>query len=286
MAQIWPSAARAWTQARAQVDFPEADTATVTMHFMEAPSLPWLDAQPSFHAKRAAGKRGRALAWKIGPSEDRSKRSAHDPTHTGKAHAQYHPKLCIAEREQAGDPGGVVTQWLASLTAGFWTKKPSCSGIAGLGAALVYCAYAMWRHDWVMPIDNVTLLIHEAGHPALGILSDRLMVYGGTIFQLLFPCLFCRHFLKEDNALGFVFGLGWLSTALHAMGVYVADARAQALPLVGSGDRIHDWADILGRWGLLAWDGKLGGLLGLLSWFALGAALLLLWNLWRAPRAE
>ena len=179
-----------------------------------------------------------------------------------------------------------MTKWRAAMLAAFWTKKPARSGIVGMAAVLTYFAYALWFYNWVTPIDQLSLLIHEAGHPVIGIFSDRLMVYGGTLFQLLFPALFCQHFLKDDNALGFAFGLGWLSTSVHAMGVYLADARAQVLPLVGNGDRIHDWNDILNRWGLLAWDLKLGGLINALSWLVLFSAFFLIWNLWRARKDD
>lgn len=147
---------------------------------------------------------------------------------------------------------------------------------------LAYFSYAMWAHNWVLVVDHATLALHEAGHPALGLVSERLMVYGGSFFQLLFPALVCRHFIKQGQAIGLAFGLGWLSTAVHSMGVYIADARAQALPLVGNGHRLHDWTEILGRWGLMAWDERLGGLAAAMSWAIMGMALLLLWRLWRS----
>jgi hypothetical protein len=39
--------------------------------------------------------------------------------------------------------------------------------------------------------------------------------------------------------------------------VYIRDARLQALPLVGGGE--HDWAWLLGNWGLLQRDQLIGG---------------------------
>lgn len=174
------------------------------------------------------------------------------------------------------------------MSAGHWEGRPSKAGAWAMGLALAYMGWAMWAHNWVTPLDQASLAFHEAGHPAIGILSERLMVYGGSIFQLLFPLLVCHHFKKRGEALGFVFGLGWLSTALHSMGVYIADARAQALPLVGNGDRLHDWAEILGRWGLLEWDKALGSLAAGASWIALLAAAWLLRGLWPegGPRAR
>ncbi|MNG33104.1 hypothetical protein D3C84_1192700 [compost metagenome] len=53
----------------------------------------------------------------------------------------------------------------------------------------------------------------------------------------------------------------------------MADARRQELPLVGGGD--HDWAYILGNWGLLSWDTTLA------MWLRALAVGLMAWVLWR-----
>jgi hypothetical protein len=45
--------------------------------------------------------------------------------------------------------------------------------------------------------------------------------------------------------------------------VYVRDARAQELPLVGGGE--HDWAFLLGHFGLLARDQGIGQTIHLLG---------------------
>lgn len=53
--------------------------------------------------------------------------------------------------------------------------------------------------------------------------------------------------------------------------VYVADARSQALPLVGGGE--HDWAYLLGRAGWLAKDQDLARTIHFL-----GVVLLVVWG--------
>ena len=62
---------------------------------------------------------------------------------------------------------------------------------------------------------------------------------------------------NESNALS-----TWADALANVDGV-VADARVQVLPLVGGGD--HDWTEILSRWGLLASDVRLAGLLRLVA---------------------
>lgn len=179
-----------------------------------------------------------------------------------------------------------VSNFVAFWSAGGWTKLPG-NGASGLVAGLIIAiAYAMWTWQWVPLLSTATLLIHEAGHVIIGaLMGERMMVYGGTIFQLLFPVVFCVYFARGGDALGFCFSVAWESTAIHAMGVYVADARTQGLPLVGNGERLHDWAKILGRWGLLTWDHALGRLCCGAAWLALFSCAVLLFDLWRANQA-
>jgi hypothetical protein len=51
--------------------------------------------------------------------------------------------------------------------------------------------------------DNETLLFHEAGHPAVGLFSQRLEVYGGTPGQLTFPVVLGVSFWRKGNAISF-----------------------------------------------------------------------------------
>jgi len=79
-------------------------------------------------------------------------------------------------------------------------------------------------------LDSANLAIHEAGHPIVGLLGGRLMVYGGTLFQLLFPALVAFHFLRRGGAVGLAFGLVWLGENLLNVMRYMADARAHLQP--------------------------------------------------------
>ena len=67
---------------------------------------------------------------------------------------------------------------------------------------------------------------------------------------------------------------------MHNVGIYMADARAKILPLVGGldPDDSHDWAEILWRWGLLKYDTAMGKMLMLAAW------VLLIWAMWRCYR--
>jgi hypothetical protein len=146
-------------------------------------------------------------------------------------------------------------------------------------AALCLGFHAFSEQGWVPILDSFNLALHEAGHPLVGLFSERLMVYGGTLFQLGFPLAVAWHFHRREHAVGVAVSLVWLGENLLNVARYMADARTQALPLVGGGD--HDWTEILSRWGWLAADTRLAGLLRLLATLVIVAACVWLWRRWR-----
>ena len=78
--------------------------------------------------------------------------------------------------------------------------------------------------------------MHEGGHNLFGWFGPTLGLWGGTLLQWLVPFLLAAYFFTERQTTGFVFCLffffeNWLYTA-----TYMADARAQVLPLVTTGD--------------------------------------------------
>ena len=128
-------------------------------------------------------------------------------------------------------------------------------------AVTVLAVYLLWQHlatadQWVFLLDHANLAIHEAGHPIVRIFSNRWEVYGGTIFQLLFPLLFVHHFWRHRQTVGFAASGLWLGESLLNVARYMKDARAQQLPLVGGGQ--HDWAEIFSRWNVLGSDVQIG----------------------------
>lgn len=135
--------------------------------------------------------------------------------------------------------------------------------------ALVIGAFAV-STGWVPLLDSANLAFHEAGHPLVGLFSERLTVYGGTLFQLLFPLLAAVHFRRRRQAAGFALAIVWLGENLHNVARYMADARAQELPLVGNGD--HDWTEIFSRWHVLHLDTRIAGITHLLGWILMAGA--------------
>lgn len=116
---------------------------------------------------------------------------------------------------------------------------------------------------WIPVLDSANLAFHEAGHPLFWLLNSRLGVYGGTLGQLALPLLVAASFWRRGDAFATSFALLWLFQNFFNIARYMADARAQMLPLVG-GD--HDWTEIFTRWQVLHLDTRLAALVSLLGW--------------------
>jgi hypothetical protein len=101
-------------------------------------------------------------------------------------------------------------------------------------------------------LDSIDLAIHESGHLLFSPFGETLGFLGGTLFQLLLPAAFVGYFLRRDDRFAAAVSLWWVAQNCWNISVYVADARAQELPLVGGGE--HDWAYLLDRAGWLAHD--------------------------------
>ncbi|PWB59599.1 MAG: hypothetical protein C3F16_11855 [Betaproteobacteria bacterium] len=159
--------------------------------------------------------------------------------------------------------------------------------LPSLVAVMAFAAISLGFHasmGWVPLLDSANLALHEAGHPLVGILSNRLAVYGGTLFQLAFPVAVALHFHRRDHAVGAAAGAVWLGENLLNVARYMADARVQQLPLVGGGD--HDWAEIFTRWHLINADTKVAGLTRILAVGLMAWAVWWLYRRWQLARGR
>src|SRR5438034_8875264 len=87
--------------------------------------------------------------------------------------------------------------------------------------------------------------------------------------QLLMPSLVVWYFTRRGDRHAATVALWWVAQNLWNISVYVKDARAEELPLVGGGE--HDWNYLLGEAGLLEQDQLVGDAV------RLAGALLSLW---------
>ena len=156
---------------------------------------------------------------------------------------------------------------------------PALAAVAAF-AFICLAFHAFGEQGWVPLLDSANLALHEAGHPLTGILSNRLSVYGGTLFQLAFPVAVIVHFHRRGHAPGAAAGMVWLGENLLNVARYMADARVQELPLVGGGD--HDWAEIFSRWHLLNFDTRVAGLTRFIAVALMAWAVWWLYRQWKA----
>lgn len=103
-------------------------------------------------------------------------------------------------------------------------------------------------------LDDVNLAIHEAGHVVFSPLGDHPGVLGGSLFQVLVPAAFVVYFLVRQDRFAASVVLAWVGASLGNVARYIADARAQDLPLLGGENVIHDWWYLLVEWDLLTRD--------------------------------
>ena len=149
---------------------------------------------------------------------------------------------------------------------------------AGLPSGARGLARFSMLHSWSMPC-TPTAECSSSTWPislstrAVTIFFDgsgrRSELWGGTLLQWLVPFLLAAYFFTQRQTTGFVFCLffffeNWLYTA-----TYMADARAQVLPLVTTGDpefAEHDFFRIFSDLGVLNYDTKIAAVVRLLGW--------------------
>lgn len=141
---------------------------------------------------------------------------------------------------------------------------------------LFYLAYVALQHFRDPEYSSflfggATFGVHELGHVVFSPLGEFMGIAGGSLAQILAPILAGIGFLywqRDGEPQRDYFAVGvaafWLSFSLHNLSLYVGDARHQDLPLLGlSSDPIHDWAYLLGHFGMLEQDARIAGLIRL-----------------------
>lgn len=157
---------------------------------------------------------------------------------------------------------------------------PVTSGkLAGSLAAIsvLFLVEVTSDEGWVPILDNLNLVFHESGHPLFGLFGHTIGFLGGTLMQLLVPLLVLAACWYKRQAAAIGLAGVWFFQNFLNIARYMADARAQELPLVGGGE--HDWATLFGQWGILSSDTRIAGVMQALGW--LGMLGCTSWILWR-----
>lgn len=127
---------------------------------------------------------------------------------------------------------------------------------------------------------GINLGFHEMGHALFSWSGHRILTAaGGTLLELAVPITAGVYLaIRQRDPFGAAVCAFWLGTVLVGAGVYAADARAQALPLVSPFGPVdvdsHDWTVVLMKYGMLTRDTRIGSALQGAGLVVMTAALL------------
>jgi hypothetical protein len=119
------------------------------------------------------------------------------------------------------------------------------------------------------------------GHPLFSFFGNTLMLLGGTLLELIVPAACAIYFFFQRQPYGVAFSYFWFFENFLYIGTYMADARMDSLPLVGS--ETSDWLLLFGQWNLLLYDQKIGHTFRFLGW--LGMLATIAWLAYRTYRS-
>jgi len=136
-------------------------------------------------------------------------------------------------------------------------------------------------------MDLVFIPIHEGGHLLFRFFGEFIAVAGGTLLQLGVPLMLASYFVLHRQVQGVTFCVFFFFEQFLPISVYMADARAQELPLLTVGDSdyvIHDWNYLFDRLGVLDHDTQIAHAVRVIGW--VGMLGTVAWMVWRSLRAR
>jgi hypothetical protein len=169
-----------------------------------------------------------------------------------------------------------------------WRPVPTAAFVAWLIFYSLFLLYALLDRSGFLFIDNANLVVHEAGHLLFSYFGQMLMILGGTIFELFVPFALAISFAYRRQPAGTAFCAFFFFENFLYIATYMADARAQELPLVTVGDSDyveHDWFHIFSSMGWLQHDTQIAAFVRILGWLGMLATVAWLAWLWKRQRA-
>jgi hypothetical protein len=118
----------------------------------------------------------------------------------------------------------------------------------------VYAIARVRDPEYWDPLDDLNLAVHEAGHLIFSAFGETATILGGSLLQIIVPAAFVAYFVRTRQRYAAAVTLAWVGVNFLNVARYIADARAQELPLLGGEDSIHDWWYLLINWDLLRQD--------------------------------
>ena len=148
--------------------------------------------------------------------------------------------------------------------------------------------FQAYRHSGPMlMIDVVFVPIHEGGHLLFRFFGQWISIAGGTFLQLFAPFALAVYFASQRHVTGTAFCTFFFFEQFLPIATYMADARAQQLPLLTVGDGsyiIHDWNYLFASLGVLSHDTQIAAIVRALGW--LGMCATVAWLLYRGYRSR
>ena len=163
-----------------------------------------------------------------------------------------------------------------------WAPVPRIALIAWLLFFSLFL-YQLARGGGILLLmDSVFVPIHEGGHLLFGYFGQVVGIAGGTILQLFVPFALATYFFLEREAQGLAFCMFFFFEQFLPIATYMADARAQEVPLLTIGDAeyvIHDWNYLFTKMGVLDHDTEIASWVRFIGW--MGMIGVTPWLIWR-----
>jgi hypothetical protein len=163
-----------------------------------------------------------------------------------------------------------------------WQPIAPWAASAWLGFYAVFLFQLERGSGFLVMINLVFVPIHEGGHLLFSYFGHGLMIAGGTILQLVVPLMLGVYFCLQRQIAGTAFCLFCFFQQFLPIAEYMADARAQQLPLLAVGDPEsveHDWFAMFSSVGLLSHDTQIAFAVRIAGW--LGMLMVVAWLGWR-----
>jgi hypothetical protein len=162
-------------------------------------------------------------------------------------------------------------------------SRIACFGWLGFYAVLI--GNALLGGHVFQWFDLVFIPIHEGGHLLFRMFGEWVAVAGGTFLQLFVPFALAVQFAFRRQPPGTAFCAFFFFEQFLPVAIYMADARAQELPLLTIGDSedvIHDWFYLFSHAGVLEHDTQIAAAFRFLGWRGMFAVVG--WFAWRSLR--
>jgi len=168
-----------------------------------------------------------------------------------------------------------------------WQRVPLAALLVGCAFYGLFLLQAARGSGPLLMMDVVFVPIHEGGHLLFRFFGEFLSVAGGTLLQLSVPLMLATFFIFQRQVMGTAFCTFFFFEQFLPISVYMADARAQELPLLTVGDSddvIHDWNYLFGRFGVLDHDTQIAHAVRVIGW--LGMIGTVAWMTWRSLQSR